>query len=133
MVAYSFKRRFVEPIRAGRKAQTIRADRKRHARAGELLQLYTGMRTVQCGLIGLARCSSVEPVRIIPGSGGGVVLREGLLTGPIGLNAFAAADGFANWSEFSDFWDLNHPGVGVFMGVLIKWIDLILPESANVG
>ena len=48
MVAYSFKRRFREPILAGSKQQTIRADRKRHARRGEALQLYTGMRTTQC-------------------------------------------------------------------------------------
>lgn len=45
MVAYSFQKRFVEPIRSGRKRQTIRADRKRHARPGEVLQLYSGMRT----------------------------------------------------------------------------------------
>ncbi|MEJ0016825.1 MAG: ASCH domain-containing protein [Acetobacteraceae bacterium] len=45
MVAYSFKRDFAAPILAGIKRQTIRADRRRHARPGEVLQLYTGMRT----------------------------------------------------------------------------------------
>jgi len=35
MVAYSFRARFREPILVGAKRQTIRADRKRHARPGE--------------------------------------------------------------------------------------------------
>lgn len=39
MVAYSFRKRFGPPILAGTKAQTIRADRKRHARPGEEVQL----------------------------------------------------------------------------------------------
>lgn len=75
MVAYSFKAQFVEPIRAGLglptepqirpKRQTIRADRKRHARPGEELQLYRGMRTRQCFLIGRAACTEVTKIRII--------------------------------------------------------------------
>ncbi len=48
MVAYSFDRRFVPAIVSGAKRQTIRAHRARHARPGETLQLYTGMRTRQC-------------------------------------------------------------------------------------
>lgn len=51
MVAYSFNRRFVPAIEAGSKRQTIRAHRRRHARIGEQLQLYTGMRTKACRLI----------------------------------------------------------------------------------
>jgi hypothetical protein len=47
VVAYSFRQQFRPPILAGTKRQTIRADRKRHARPGEQLQLYTGMRTRQ--------------------------------------------------------------------------------------
>lgn len=64
MVAYSFRAHFEAPIRAGTKAQTIRADRARHARAGEELQLYTGMRTQHCRLIGRAICMAVSPICI---------------------------------------------------------------------
>ena len=64
MVAYSFKKRFGPPILAGAKAQTIRADRKRHARPGEFVQLFTGMRTRQCRRLGETPCLSVEPIRI---------------------------------------------------------------------
>ena len=48
MVAYSFKRLFVPAIEAGTKRQTIRGPRKRHARVGEPVQLYQGMRTSHC-------------------------------------------------------------------------------------
>jgi hypothetical protein len=48
MVAYSFKSFFAPQIIAGLKCQTVRADRRRHARPGEAVQLYTGMRTRAC-------------------------------------------------------------------------------------
>lgn len=82
MVAYSFRQRFVAPIQVGLgtiehipgteyapKRQTIRANRKRHARPGEELQLYCGMRTKGCFLIGRARCTSVSGVRLQFGLG----------------------------------------------------------------
>jgi hypothetical protein len=63
-VAYSFQRRFVAPILAGTKRQTIRAERKRHARPGEVVSLYHGMRTRQCFLIAQAPCVDVQPIRL---------------------------------------------------------------------
>lgn len=75
MVAYSYKARFVEPIRLGlepgpwipgMKRQTIRADRKRHARPGEEIQHYRGMRTRQCFLIGRAICEAVRRIGFRP-------------------------------------------------------------------
>lgn len=65
MVAYSFKRRFAEPILAGAKRQTIRADRRRHARPGEELQLYTGMRTKSCRLIARRTCVDIQRVILV--------------------------------------------------------------------
>ena len=63
MVAYSFRPRFIEPILGGRKRQTIRAiGRRRHARPGDPLQLYAGMRTRNCRLIGRAICIDVVEV-----------------------------------------------------------------------
>lgn len=124
MVAYSFKPRFVESIRAGTKRQTIRADRKRHAHAGEELQLYTGMRTRQCQLIGHAPCLSVWPVTLILRETPGVVLEYFRETYG-DLDGFARADGFKDWGELAGFWATNHPGVEIFDGVLIRWGDLI--------
>ena len=63
---------------AGTKGGTIRAARKRsyyqkpgahrpagHARVGEELQLYTGMRTKHCRLIARKTCVAVEPITLV--------------------------------------------------------------------
>lgn len=132
MVAYSFQKRFAPPILAGTKRQTIRADRKRHARPGEALQLYTGMRTKHCKLIGRAVCERVLPVRILflnDTSGdldlSAVLVREGEGFAPLRVakDFFARRDGFADWRDLRAFWSINHPGVDEFDGVLIEWRD----------
>lgn len=50
MVAYNFAAQFAEAVETRKKRQTIRAPRKdnRHAKVGDKLQLYTGMRTTNC-------------------------------------------------------------------------------------
>lgn len=123
MVAYSFKQRFAAPILSGLKRQTIRADRRRHARPGEALQLYTGMRTRHCRLIARATCLDVSPITLIFRDGEGVVL-EGLKSTYGDMDGFACADGFDSWADLSQFWRDNHPAVEVFDGVLIRWGDL---------
>lgn len=132
MVAYSFKRRFVDPIKAGLghapsryyltmpKRQTIRADRKRHARPGEELQLYCGMRTKGCFLIGRARCIDVQSIRLrrldrLVKIGDRPQLRR-----LFELDAFARADGFADWHDLTEFWRDEHAGQN-FVGVIIFW------------
>lgn len=114
---------FVAPILAGTKPQTIRADRKRHAREGETLQLYTGMRTRHCRLIGRAICASVQPIRIevdnaVIGFASGLTL-----TTIAELDAFAATDGFQSWFGMREFWKLHHPLVSTFSGIMIRWRD----------
>ena len=124
MVAYSFNRQFVEPIFAGTKSQTIRAERKRHARAGEQLQLYTGMRTKQCKLVGRAVCENVAPITID--------VRDQWIYFPVtgvrytktrDLEFFARIDGFAGWAEMLAFWKKEHATAIIFSGVLIRWRD----------
>lgn len=52
MVAYSFQAMFCPPIVDRIKRQTIRAlGARRHAREGEDVQLYRGMRTKHCAKI----------------------------------------------------------------------------------
>lgn len=132
MVAYSFKSGFVPLIQSGAKRQTIRAHRKRHARPGEMLQLYTAMRTKQCRkIIPDVRCVAVDEI-IMPA---GCWTNKGdydpiLINGiPVlldDLEAFARADGFqAEQShtaahEMRTFWRLYH-GLGRFEGVVIRW------------
>ncbi len=142
MVAYSFKGGFVPLITYGEKRQTIRAFRARHAQPGEMLQLFTGMRTRHCRkiipdvpcigvdeIIMPAGCwyeGSYEPITV---NGIPVMLDE--------LEAFAIADGFrpgrqaindgqrvvasrSARSAMATFWRLYH-GPGRFEGVVIRW------------
>lgn len=124
MVAYSFKTRFVDPILSGRKQQTVRAvGRRRHAWQGERLQLYTGMRTKACRLIGRATCNIVEDIRLRFGRSSGVWLGNVSIL-EVDRDVFAHADGFRDWAELAAFWEIEHPRAyaeGVFNGVMIAW------------
>lgn len=144
MVAYSFKKRFIDPIRVGLssvslsfdcqpKRQTIRAiGKRRHARPSETLQLYTAMRTKQCRKIGEARCVSFEGVLLkwsewpafmtydISEREPGVWRRVGNIRPILDMDAFARLDGFADFNDMAAFWREEH-GPETFEGALIKW------------
>jgi len=120
MVAYNFQKRFVSRIEDGTKGQTIRRERKRHARPGELLQLYTGMRTKHCSLIGTAWCHRVSPIRLDFDTPLIETAWE-TITAPLKLDLFAVADGFWRWRHMATFWRVYHPDTRVFSGILIEW------------
>lgn len=136
MVAYCFRPRFVAPILAGTKRQTIRAHRRRHARPGEEVQLYTGMRTRACRLIGRAVCAAVEPVWLAfsPRAAAELFRVGDTLLHPAAMERFAQADGFASVSDMAAFWFEHHAGPGdrlvEFEGVLIRWEPIKGEESA---
>lgn len=141
MVAYSFKPRFVNPILKGLgqlsldpagpivphvhpKRQTIRAvGKRRHARPGETLQLYTGMRTRQCRKIGEARCVDVLPIRIVVREHSMPISLDGAHVGGGRSQDFARADGFTGIEDMHEFWKREH-GLGTFHGLLIRWVPL---------
>lgn len=142
MVAYSFKGRFVDPIRVGlgiyrgdgetalraawpaAKRQTIRAiGKRRHARPGETLQLYCGMRSPQCFKIGDARCTSVDPAQILVTEQSIPIKIAGHWLPGSTVDDFARADGFEHGEDMLAFW-LEEHGLGEFNGVLIKWEPL---------
>lgn len=138
MVAYSFRPRFVDPLVAGlepgpllpgMKRQTIRAPRARHARPGELVQLYTGMRTRQCRHLGNARCVAVEPVTLCFEGRGSLSFVTNRM--PCDLDDFAVHDGFRDWPDLVAFWAEQHPGVFRFEGVLIRWEPLASVEARH--
>lgn len=163
MVAYSFKRQFVPPIRVGlglraaaaiklydgtnglvdlwaprspevappppyptAKLQTIRAvGKRRHVRPGEEVQLYTGMRSKGCFLIGRGRCKDVRDILITLKQIGGCVSvgssqqRLAVYQGE-GLGEFARSDGFDGWASMLRFWKDEHGDTETFIGVLIE-------------
>lgn len=152
MVAYSFKSRFVDPIKVGLnlaastpdwigpKRQTIRAvGKKRHAKPGELVHLYHAMRSPDCFLIGLGRCTNVRPIvlrfgraatyRVIIGEE-----RSRDIQVVVDLDAFAQRDGFEDWHELAAFWNNTHREklvrLGGFKGLLIEWEPLVTAAEA---
>lgn len=133
MVAYSFKAQFEEEIRSGRKLQTVRGPRQRHARPGETVQLYCAMRTKHCRKIVnpdpicrdvrlISIDLSYDAPRIIAAIEiDGVALSEDEIT------AFAVADGFGcdrpgacPVFRMGRFWLANHNGM-TFDGVVVRW------------
>lgn len=66
MPAYNFQKQFVPMILDGSKPHTIRRIRKRRTAPGDVLSLYTGMRTKSCSLVAITKCVNIEPVIIKP-------------------------------------------------------------------
>ena len=150
LVAYSFKARFVEPIRAGTKGGTIRKPRSSagnirgygrtmhrvelvggHAFPGEKMQLYCQQRASGGFFIAEKRCLAVEQIRLDFVSG------QFLLMGRVDgakvpvlraiegdrLDDFARFDGFADFAEMADFWKQTH-AESVFEGWHVRWLPL---------
>ena len=116
MVAFNFKKQFIEAVEEGTKRQTIRAHRKdgRQPKVGDKLQLYYGMRTKKCRLLRVAECLKVVDIYI---NDGGVFMND---TG-VGFDreTIAKEDGFDSWREMHAFFVKEH-GLP-FEGVLVKW------------
>lgn len=141
MVAYSFRPMFGNQVSALIKRQTVRADRKRHARPGEGLQLFTSMRTKHCRKLidPDPVCVSTHRIEIGVNNLIDVLIASIVIDGiPLDrdeIEVFARADGFAPElldgncpfkladsarQNMGQFWIANH-GVGRFDGVLIRW------------
>lgn len=126
MVAYGFKAQFEMPIVTGRKRQTVRAKgKRRHARPGEQLQLYTGLRAKKARkLMADPICTSVAEICVDVRTDWDGFIRaisiDGTYLTSDEMEAFARADGFTNLHQMGDFWFDSH-GEGVFDGVVIHW------------
>lgn len=145
MVAYSFNKRFAGPIQHGFKSHTIRAPRKRHARVGEAIQLYCGMRTNRCfQIIPDPVCTEVLHAelfiardRVILHTGRdeiGAMAAVFQIAGP-SLDVFAKRDGFTSWADMKAFWQSTHEEALdedlFFDGMLINWGAPYLPQVAT--
>lgn len=97
MPAYNFQARFIPRILSGTKGTTIRKRRKHPTKVGDILWLYTGMRTANCSLIAGAPCVRIEPITIWPFEERVVANIE------FSINQLVYGDGFDNIHEFFDF------------------------------
>lgn len=151
MVAYSFNTAFVADVEARTKRQTIRLPRKRHARPGERIQLFTGMRTKRCRkIIPDPVCIGVDEIRFdlreasaVPAELVSTVTFEVNGIPLIGLAAddYARGDGFKGlparplyygsgdvrpglppFAHMALWWCAVH-GPSLFEGVAIRWED----------
>ena len=130
MVAINFLKQFAPAVEAGTKKQTIRNWRKRKLPAiGDGLQLYTGMCTKSCRLLGTAFCTGVSGIRVIPQFGEVNIRPPGdshwlIFDSERSLTKIAVQDGFATVDEFFQYFYNDVDEKGVFEGALINWGDL---------
>lgn len=116
MPAYNFKTIFAPAVESGAKPHTIRPQRKRPTVPGDMLYLYTGMRTKFCRLLKKTVCTAVIPIEIKRNS----VRLDGRELSLSEVEALARADGFPDAQTFFAFFATTYPA-GMFNLELIKW------------
>ena len=139
VVAYNFVKQFADRVEDGSKKHTIRNfGLRRHAREGDGLQLYYGMRTKVCRKLKDEKCSASVEIQIMISTGGcfSWVKVDGRFLQTDQLDAFAAEDGFESLSQMELFFN-ELSGPGLFKGKLIVWnLDSVagkLIKGAPVG
>ena len=100
--------KFIDKILSGEKCQTIRQPRKLPIKPGDTLNLYTGLRTKDCQLLGTAVCEKIVPIKIEVFDFGHTVF----YTHKLGIfnpaddyikNEISKADGFDNYGQMECF------------------------------
>ena len=115
MPAFNFKAQFAEMVESGKKRQTIRPQRKRRPAPGDVLFLYTGMRTKACHLLKQTACKSVHYVLISQL----FVEVDSCKLSDAEVEELAIADGFDSTESFRQFFQQQY-GLPV-VADLIKW------------
>lgn len=99
MPAINFKKQFVTPIVIGEKPGTVRQRRKNPIKDGDVLYLYTGMRTKKCRKFMTCKAVRVYRISIHPT----FITINGLQVIPIVRYLFASLDGFTSIESFTQF------------------------------
>lgn len=116
----NFQRQFAPAVLAGDKRMTIRAARKdrKVPAVGDVLALYTGLRTRSAQLLMKTPATCVWRVRIDLSER--IVVVDGTRLDRGALQLLAFADGFQSVDAFFDFFRSNHP-VPIFEGFAPHW------------
>ena len=115
MVAYNFQARFAPLVETGAKSMTIREiGRRRHARPGERLQLYTGQRTKGCRKLLDAVVTGTQSIQFHADRR---VFTDAWLT-DLEVEILARLDGFASGADFLAF---HSPPEGIREAIIIEW------------
>jgi hypothetical protein len=121
---FNFKAQFVTAVESGTKLQTIRHRRKdgRQPHQGDIVKLYTGLRTRKARLLREASVVDCFPLNIdmvematrrIISNGVRLNIGEG--------NAFARLDGFEDSQDMLRWFKKTYPGMGWFEGFCVRW------------
>lgn len=128
MPALNFKKEFSEDVQFGIKRQTVRAIRKDgrpHCKIGDLIKLYTGMRTKNCRLLGEADVTDIDDIEIHSTemflNGKRLFASLGSRDDPMTDNEFAKSDGFESFTEMANWFREVH-GLP-FTGKVIYWSE----------
>lgn len=138
MVAYSFMKSFADKVESGVKPHTIRDDNHndRHAKVGNDLQLYTGMRTKNCRKLRDAKCVGVYPIDIICPHVFISVSGDWKPLTQWHIRELAILDGFESVEAFFDYFQERRDRV-LIAWKEARWLDDLLgkgkvaPRSAN--
>lgn len=127
MVALSFKPRFIEPYKEGRKGGTIRNPRRGREiiYPGVKLQLFTGMRTKQCRRFGEETCLQFRPIQLRLTKRPRIAVGWLALTRAFDLDRFAVFDGFDDFEDMAVFWQQTH-AAETFSGNWTQWKEFEL-------
>lgn len=127
MVALNFIKQFADDVESGEKTQTIRKQGKRAApEVGSTIQLYTGMRTKQCRLLGSGRVLRCQPIIIRPWVNE-LLLHDWasdrwvIFDSDKSLSKFSSKDGFESISAFFEYFKKVADNDRSFRGNLIEW------------
>ena len=120
MVSFNFQAAFVSKIESGEKLQTIRASQR--CTPGQIMHLYTGLRTKQCRLIMAKPCLKSIPVCIRPEGVDLISPAHSYFMPGSGEKAdrFARNDGFASFDAMFD-WFHDQYGKERFYGFVHQW------------
>lgn len=125
MHVFMFRPRFIEPIKAGTKTQTIRPQgNRRLVLPGDELSLrHWQDKPYRSPHVQIATAVA-RPSEVIEVSVRGVThATSRQLKRVKDLDAFAVADGFIDWDEMRAYWQEMH-GRQRFLGVLYPWLPV---------
>jgi hypothetical protein len=117
---FNFKKEFISRVESGEKRQTIRRIRKDKRRpiAGDMVKLYTGLRTRAARLLQAANVVECMSVRMHIDEG--VIVIDGRKLEKDEAFAFAKADGFVCIDEMM-CWFRDQYGTDDFEGFCVRW------------
>jgi hypothetical protein len=129
-----FRPRFIEPIKAGTKCQTIRPLGKRRILPGDDLSLRHWLEKPYRSPQVKIAVATARPTQVVEITQSGVKLADRRRVRNVReLDAFAVRDGFVDWDEMRTYWKDMH-GPARFLSMLIPWLPVAsLSAEENRG